>query len=146
MSAKAKEPRRTSIPQDLIDSLAFRELSGVATKVLIYFMAKRHFKNFGTAKKQRWVLENGRSICFTYKEALNKYGISQKRFTRAIDDLLEKGFISIVHPGGTCEKDKAAYAIEENWRFWVKGKVCFERKHEPVQRGFCKPKREPRGR
>jgi DNA-binding PadR family transcriptional regulator len=93
-------------------------------------------------KKSEWVCENFDSISFTYIEANKKHGITKSRFSRAIDDLLAKGFITIKHKGGGYQHDKSVYALSDQWRLWRPDIVFEERKKESVQRGFCKPKRE----
>ena len=73
----------------------------------------------------------------TYTEFKNKYGITQPRMTRALDQLLEKGFLSIVYPGGTYRQDKAIYSLSTNWMIWQTGIIFEGRERESVARGFC---------
>ena len=61
--------------------------------------------------------------------------------TRAIDQLLEKGFLSRVYSGGTYRQDKAIFSLSEEWMLWRKGMICEKRKNESVDRGFCQPKK-----
>jgi len=85
-------------------------VSSCSAQVLILFLAKR---TFGYQKKNgKKVLERSddNRLSLTYKE-LESLGISQKRATRSIDELLAKGFIEIVNAGGLFEKDKALYAL-----------------------------------
>ena len=42
-----------------------------------------------------------------------------ERFMRAITELVDKGFIDIIHSGsGGIKGDKSKYAISERWRKW----------------------------
>ena len=60
---------------------------------------------------------------------------------RAIDQLLAKGFLSIVNPGGTFRQDKAVYKLSDNWMLWQPGLSFETRVKEKVKRGFCNPKK-----
>ena len=75
-----------------------------------------------------------------YIEAEKEYGITKSRFSRAIGELLAKGFISIAHRGGGYKQDKSIYALSDKWMLWQPGTVFETREKVKVQRGFCKPK------
>lgn len=134
---RTKESPGTYIHRDLFESKAFIALKGVAPQLLILILGKRYFK--GVDGKKSCI--NCDNISFTYIEAREKYGITQPRFTRAIDDLLAKGFIVIKHRGGAYQQDKTIYGLSENWRLWRPGTVFEERIKDICQRGFRKPKR-----
>jgi hypothetical protein len=130
----------TFVERDLFQSKPFISLSGVAPQVLINFLGKRIFvsiKKRGRKTERQCI--NCDSLKFPYVEA-KRLGISQTRFTRAIDDLLAKGFISVVHKGGTGEGDLSRYAISDKWQLWQKGRVIETRLRETVTRGFCRKK------
>jgi hypothetical protein len=132
----------TFVKRELFESKAFLSLSGIAPQVLIIFLGKRWFEKVGRKGKEKWICNNCDDLIFTYIEAEKKYGITKSRFSRAIKDLLEKGFISMKHKGGGYQKDKSVYAISDNWRLWEPGIVFEKRVKESVQRGFCKPNRK----
>ena len=129
----------TFVERELFQSKSFISLSGAAPQVLINFLGKRKFQKYKVNKQKKYVCDNGNSIHFTYVEAQEKLGITQPRFTRAIDDLLAKGFISVVKQGGAGEKDKSVYSLVEKWLLWTPGIVFEIRKRDIVKRGFCKP-------
>ena len=128
--------------RSLIHSEAFLSLKGVSPQVLMLFLSKRRFEKQGRKGKERWVCTNLSEIEFTYMEAAKKYGISNPRFTRAIDDLVRKGFLEIVHQGGGYRHDKTVYALSDRWEKYGTGdfQQC-ERPRDPVQRGYRKSKR-----
>ena len=65
----------------------------------------------------------------TYSEA-EKRGISRKRFMKALDELIGKGFIDVAHSGsGGMKGDKSKYVISERWRDW--GTDNFVKKTRP---------------
>jgi len=125
----------------MLESKAYLSLKGFAPQLLILILGKRQFQKHSRTGKQKRICINCDKLNITYTEFKNKYGISQPRMTRAIDELLAKGFITIVYPGGTYKQDKAVYALSENWVIWQPRMVFETRKRESVERGFCKPKK-----
>ena len=121
-------------------------VSSVSLQVLILFLGKRKFGSRKNKKGQR-VFErcDGNKISLTYKE-MEARGISQKQFTRSIDELLAKGFISIVDPGGAYEKHKAVYALEENYRNWRPGDGPIRQRNRDLKRGYQNKNNGRRGR
>lgn len=125
---------KTWIPNSLLNSPAWRATRGVAPHVYLCFYQKRRM-----AKKQKGVQErkciNERQLEFTYAEAL-KIGFTEHEFRRAIDTLIQNGFIDIVEYGGGLEHKKTLYGLSERWRAW--GQPNFEKaqrvKH---RRGYC---------
>jgi DNA-binding PadR family transcriptional regulator len=84
------------------------------------------------------ILNNG-EIEFTYEEAEQQYGITAGRFVRAIDELVEKGFIDIPETGMGVHKVKTYYGISERWRDYETS--SFREMHRPersIKCGFCK--------
>jgi|WetSurMetagenome_2_1015567.scaffolds.fasta_scaffold779666_2 hypothetical protein len=131
----------TYIEKRMFESRAFLALQGSALQVLVLFLGKRIFERVGKKESKKKVCVNCDSITFTYIEAHKKYGFTKQRFLRAIDDLLAKGFIEVKHQGGGYKQDKSIYALSVKWTFWNPGTVFEQRKRDPVQRGFLRPKR-----
>jgi len=132
------------IEADILESQAYLSLLGVAPQVLALFLLKRQFEKVGGKKnkKQKSVCVNSNSLSLTYIEAKEKYGITQPRLTRAIDDLLAKGFLTCTYQGGNQKQDKSTYGMSEKYLLWRPGNVFEKRKFDPVERGFRKPKRD----
>ena len=99
----------------LFNSKAFKELSGNATKVLMWFYYKRQMRRDGRKGKQKWVIVNNGDITFYYNEAQKKCGISRQTFNRAIDELVKKGFIDIARPGMGLARQPTLYSISRRW-------------------------------
>lgn len=139
--AKHKLPPGTWLEREMLESEAYLSLKGFAPQLLSLTLLKRQFENHGRKGKQKRVCVNCDKLNITYTEFKNRYGITQPRMTRAIDELLEKGFLSIVYPGGTFRQDKAIYALSDKWVLWKPGIVFETRKKEGIERGFCKLKK-----
>ena len=137
---KPKLSLGTWVERDLFESKAYLSLKGFAPQLLVLFLAKRRFQQHGRKGKEKKICVNCDSLTFAYVEARRKYGITKSRFSRAIDELLAKGFITIVHHGGAFKQDKSIYALSDNWMLWQPGMVFETREKARVQRGFCKPK------
>ena len=142
MGKNFKLPPGTWIERDLFQSRAYISLTGCAPQLLIIFLGKRQFDNIVVGKKAKRVLKNGDNLIFTYIEAEEKYGLDKKRFTRGIDQLLKKGFISIVHQGGSYKQDKTQYGLSDKWTWWKPDVVFESRSKDTIARGFRKPKKE----
>ena len=130
----------TYVERDLFESKAYLSLKGFAPQLLILMLGKRKFNKIKNGKKNSFQCTNNHHISFTYKEAQEKYGLTIPRFIRAIDDLLEKGFIKIEHSGGGIEGDKTIYALSNSYLLWKEGSVLYKRETYSVKRGFCNPK------
>jgi hypothetical protein len=119
---------------------AWLSLSGAAMPVYLLFRCKCQFakKNKRPGKRSEGLMErilNNGEIEFTYIEARRKYGISRGRFVRAIDELIEKGFLEITEPGGGVHKQKTLYGISERWRDY--GTPSFRQASRPERDPKC---------
>ena len=80
-------------------------------------------------------MDEGR-LTFTCEQAA-KWGISQHRFTRAIDQLIDRGFLDIAghEPRNGEPGVRTVYALSNRWRAW--GTPDFEPAERPKdQRGI----------
>ena len=116
-------------------------VSSSSIKILMLLLNKRRFSKTNKPKgSQNYVRSDDNKFTLTYKE-LEARGIKQGSATRGFDELLSKGFISIVDPGGAYEKHKAVYALEDNYLFWRMGQPPICKRDRDVHRGFQDPKR-----
>ena len=139
---KTYKPRGTFIERELYESRAYLSLRGFAPQLLTLVLGKRQFRKQGRPGKEKRVCQNCDTLNITYIEFKKSYGITQPRMTRAFDELLAKGFLSIVSRGGNFRQDKAVYSLSTNWCIWQSGTVFETREKESVKRGFCKPKKK----
>jgi hypothetical protein len=89
-----------AIPYSLLNSEAYKSLTGSAAKLLPYFIAKPK-KPINQDQYIQVYYE------FTYSEA-KKLGFAPKTFKRALDELIAKGFIEPVWKGGLRSDSKTA--------------------------------------
>jgi hypothetical protein len=129
----------TRIDTKMFTSKTFLSLSATSVKILILFLGKRRliFPKDRKGSKGVMVCENCNELTMTYKELEDKpFNLTRPRITRAIDELLAKGFVSIVDPGGTYKKHKAVYALSDLWHQWKPGTKPFNTRVRDVKRGF----------
>lgn len=116
-------------------------VSHASPKILMMLLAKRQFDSKEKGQK-RGPQINGSRLILTYAEmeshidkATGRPIISRKSITRGIDELLAKGFIEIVDPGGCYEQHKAVYGLTDDYLLWQPGQVIRIRERD-VKRGY----------
>jgi hypothetical protein len=130
--AKSKN-KNMWIEREMILSPAFLQLSGSSKNVLFLFLYRRQWKQ--TGRKGKWYTANDGEIVFPYKEAKKKFNIPKSSFARAIDKLMQHGFIDIAHLGGGLIGDCTRYSISDRWKKY--GMDNFVQKSRPKDtRGF----------
>lgn len=87
--------------------------------MLVYldFLRKRQMEQVKSSKRSvDWVIRNNGEIVYPYSEA-EKKGIGRREFCKAIDELIEKGFLDITHQGsGGRAGDMTKYFIDDRWK------------------------------
>ena len=114
MKRKLPNARGVYIEQDIINSDAFWDLTGIATQVYMVFLMKRKLSDKAFGKDKARIVVNNGEITYTYLEALNNHWIPKSNFLRARDQLIKVGLIEIAEDGGCHHTTK--YAISNNWR------------------------------
>lgn len=95
------------IERQLLISKAYRELTGTAAKCFMWFSLKCDPHKIDEKMK------------FSYGEARAQYGLREKRFSRAIDELVDKGFLDVVRVGKMGgPKAFTLYKWSDRWRFY----------------------------
>ena len=92
------------LEKNLIHTLAFKDLKHYSVRV--YILLKDKFNG-----------SNGDDLSLTYREA-SEY-MQKATFKKAIDDLVEHGFIEIKRPGGLFNRCNI-FALSDNFKFWGK--------------------------
>ena len=100
-------------------------------------MGKRQFGEVKIKGQKQRVRTDGNKFTFTYKELTGKpLNLTQPRATRGLDELLAKGFIEIIDPGGAYQKHKAVYGLADDWQYWRPGTPPIRERKKDVKRGF----------
>ncbi len=112
-------------------------VSSCSVKILMMLLGKRQYRTLRDRKgNKKTVRSDDNKFTLTYKE-LESNGINRGNIPRGIDELLAKGFISIVDGGGAFEKHKAVYALEDTYLLWdQKTKSVFNQRKKDVRRGY----------
>ena len=117
-------------------SPAFRKMTASSIFILLEFYSRRQVAKI---PRRGYQISNNGEILFTYAEAQNKFGISRSTFRRAIDQLVNLGFIDIAHHGGGMMKDSSQYGISERWRDYGKEEfIKKSRKKDNRKLGYTK--------
>lgn len=93
-------------------SAAYRGLSSHAKDVLWWFWSRRRMEK---DHKGNYHATNNGELVYTYAQA-KRNGIPQPAFTRAIDNLIERGFLDITASGAGQFKVTTLYALSDRWR------------------------------
>ena len=109
----------------MLKSKAYLKLSGTSIKVLNFFYIKKVVKKIKILNRSEWDIVNNGQIVFTYPEAVSK-GFTRPKFKRALNQLVEYGFIDITYHGGGMAKDKSLYSISERWKLYGEKEFIFQ--------------------
>jgi len=113
--------RLVVIQPDMFQSRAFRDLSKTALHVLMRFLQKQTWPEGNGRKKKKLknVVYRNEDLVFIGREA-KWLGIKDSSFRRAIKELVEHGFITIVHQGGAYgpQNDYSRYRLVDTWKLW----------------------------
>jgi len=123
MRRKLPNSRGIYIEQDIINSDAFWDLTGIAPQVYMVFLLKRRLSDKGFGKDKARIVANNGEITYTFVEACKNHKIPKSTFLRARDQLIKVGLIEIAVDGGCHHTTK--YSISNNWRNYPK--QTFER-------------------
>lgn len=100
--SKTIHSKHLRIADNMMESAAWAKLSVYAES--IYLLMKKKYNR-----------ENADDISLTYKEGTAKMG--QVRYTAALDELIDHGFIKIVSGGWTVQK-ATIFAFSDQWQHY----------------------------
>lgn len=106
--------RKVWIEPEMIESEAFKSLTGKCMWILLRFLQKVTWTNTKVGGQKIRVYHK-KGLTFTYPEA-QSHGISASTFNRAVGELVAKGFIDVEHQGGFYGRDCSRYKLSDRWK------------------------------
>jgi len=136
-----KKWNKMFVSRSMIHSKAYFSLrTATACRVIMLFLGKCRWEKAQIKRmrhEKEWIMTNNGEIQFTYKEALEKYNITDGKFTRAIDEVIRVGLIDITKTGCGLHKDITLYAISDRWeKFGTDEFIVKKRPKRKEQFGF----------
>lgn len=129
------------LDSDLLESPAFYKLNGSAIRVLMRFYQRRKINTKKVGKRTIKEIVNNGEIVFTYDNAMD-LGFPKATFQRALNALIECGFIDIAQTGAGLYRSATFYSISDRWQQYGtpkfipfvkprRGKTGFKKGHRP---------------
>jgi len=142
-SKKARRNIHIVIDSKVFDSDAYNSLTSSAIRVLGQFLRKRKMTKVGKEGKEKWIITNNGELIFTYSEA-KLLGFPESTFKRAIDLLIEVGFLWSDHFGTAgYERVPTKYILDNRWEHYGTEKFVVKRRPKQKHRPGFKPKQSP---
>jgi len=99
---KKRYPPFVMLPNKMIDSKAWKELSCYARTVYIEI-------------KRRYNGKNDSNLSYTYREGIKI--MTRNRFSKALKELVNNGLIDIIRSGGLYRKSNI-FGLSDRWKFY----------------------------
>jgi hypothetical protein len=107
----------------IIDSSAWKQLSGTAIKVYVQLVRMRYKKIEKAGKKKYCTDDNARNLVLTQNMAVELWNMDRRTLTKAVRELIEFGFIDLVQHGfirlensAAANKQPNVYGLTERWK------------------------------
>lgn len=139
------QERKNSViyAKDMIRSKAFVKLTGAAKQMLLELYMRLRvdcLKNSRNKKESRYYAKNNGKIKLTYKEITSQFGYSTATISKAIDRLVNNGFIEIAKIGVGVKRESHEIALIKNWRQYgtPEFRAAKGKSNKPINGGFKK--------
>jgi hypothetical protein len=126
--------RKVWIEPEMMESEAFKSLTGTQMWILLRFLQKVTWTNTKVGGQKIRVYDK-KGLMFTYREAQH-FGISDSTFNRAVGELVAKGFIDVEHQGGFYGRDCSRYRLSDRWKQYGTQDFIEVRKGRVLQSGL----------
>jgi hypothetical protein len=103
---------------ELYDCHAYRHLRPSAVKVLLGFKMRVQVSNRGSKSNQDWQPQNQRELVYTYDAIGHETGLGTQAISKALDDLVEKGFLDVVRLGGGRYGVHTEWGLSDHYKKW----------------------------
>lgn len=127
----------------MVETAAYQSLTATGFRLLSYVLLQLRMEKIkGRSKSQhRWICVNRNEIKLLYPTLSKEpYLIPERSITRGIDELLSKGFITVVEQGGSKKGHASIYGLSEKYLDWKPGDEPVETRRPFSARGFCSKK------
>lgn len=139
------------LEKEMHKSPAFRSLTRSGLMILLEFRNLCIIKSKSVNKVNVRYIENNGKLRLTFEEA-EMLGYSTATFARALQELMDRGFLSIAHQGSGLHRDPNLYNLDDRWKKWgtpefqaiqrppPRLKIGFKKGHEyhpPLSEGSC---------
>jgi hypothetical protein len=127
--------------RELYQSEAFLSLSKSAMKIIIALLDNRRQEPKSQAKdkkgrKRRPKFTNLDCLEIPYGVLEKVYRIPKGTIPRALDEIMEKGFVTLSYHGGNFVHDKSKYCWSDNYLLWKPGCEPFAKRPARPKYGF----------
>ncbi len=122
----------------MTETPAFQDLNAATIKILIYTHTQLDHTRITLKGVKTWLPSNPDKLYIPYKVLSQKpYSMKPPTIVRAIDSLLEHGFLKVKQQGGRVKGHPSIFALSDGFLSWVEGDVL-EVRRPYLKRGFCK--------
>jgi len=129
---------RIVFSKTFIRSPAFIKLTGAAKQILLELYMRLKLDSHGKRNDKRFFAANNGKLVITYKSITAKFGYSSATISKAIDRLVNYGFIEIAELGCGVKRQSHKIALIINWQDYGTDnfKAGNGKADEPVGGGF----------
>ena len=132
---------------ELIQSDAFRGLSGIEKDILLFILTRRKFnRRNGKDTYDFWEPLNANGITIPHVAVIDFFSKGKQpppvgsTITRAIQKLMERGFLEPLTIGGNGKGNMTVYRLAHDWRVWHMGdSPVYTKAGMSRVKGFCFP-------
>jgi hypothetical protein len=109
----------TYVEIDLYDCDAYRHLRPVATKVLLGFLMRIQVRKQNSRKRSNEFQKvNHRELVYTYDAMEFETGIGTQALSKALDELVAKGYLDLVRVGGGRNGVHSIWGLSDRYKKW----------------------------
>jgi DNA-binding MarR family transcriptional regulator len=132
------------LSKSMIRSKAFIGLTGAAKQILLELRMRLTLENYrpnrSSRKNEKFYAKNNGKLKLTYKSIHKQFGYSTATISKAIDRLVDNGFIEIAELGCGVQRKSHKIALIKNWeKFGTEDfKPGIGKSNKPINGGFKK--------
>lgn len=137
----------TYIVDELIQSDAFRTLTGTEKEICLFvFTRRKYLKHTKKTPRNTWEPQNANNMTLPHVAIIDFFSKGNEpppvgsTITRAINTLMARGFLEALSVGGNGKGNMTVYRLAHDWRVWHKGDPpVYTKAGMSRVKGFCVP-------